>query len=60
LNFTASLTPAEQADLRSTLDNIDIPFFKIEHDINSNGGRITSKGAWAGFRGFAINLGWRF
>jgi hypothetical protein len=60
LNFTASLTPVEQADLRSTLDNVDIPFFQIEHEINSNGGRITSKGAWAGFRGFAINLGWRF
>ena len=60
LNFTANLTAQEQADIRSTLDNIDIPFFKIEHEINSNGGRITSKGAWAGFRGLALNLGWRF
>ncbi len=60
LNFVASLTPAEQSDLRTTLDNADIPLFKIEYDINSNGGTIRSKGAWAGFRGFAVNLGYRF
>ena len=60
LNFVASLTPPEQADLRATLDEIDIPLFNIEHDINSNGGTISSKGAWAGFRGFALNLGYRF
>ena len=60
LNFAASLTPAEQADLRQTLDEVDIPFFKIQHDINANGGTITSKGAWAGIRGFTVNLGWRF
>ena len=60
LNFVASLTPQEQADLRATLDEIDIPLFNIEHDINSNGGTIRSKGAWAGFRGFALNLGYRF
>ena len=60
LDFTANLTPSEQADLRSTLDDIDIPFFNIEHNINANGGTITSKGAWAGFRGFAINIGYRF
>jgi hypothetical protein len=62
LNFTASppLTATEQADLRSTLDEVDIPFFSIEHNINANGGTITSKGAWAGFRGFALNLGFRF
>jgi hypothetical protein len=60
LNFTASLTPAEQQDIRNTLDEANIPFIDIEHDINANGGRITSKGAWAGFRGFTVNLGWRF
>ena len=60
LNFTANLTPAEQQNIRNTLDKADIPFIDIEHDINANGGRITSKGAWAGFRGFTVNLGWRF
>jgi Protein of unknown function (DUF3575) len=60
LDFTASLTPVEQADIRSTLDNVDIPLFKIRHNIHGNGGEITSKGAWAGFRGFAINVGYRF
>jgi len=60
LDFVEPLTPSEQADLRSTLDQVDIPFFNIEHSIHSNGGTITSKGAWAGFRGLAVNLGWRF
>ena len=60
LNFVASLTPQEQADIRATLDEVDIPLFNIEYDINSNGGVIRSKGAWLGFRGFALNLGYRF
>jgi hypothetical protein len=60
LDFTATLTPSEQADLRSTLDEVDIPFFDIEHNIHGNGGTIRSRGAWAGFRGFALNLGYRF
>lgn len=60
LNFVASLTPPEQDDIRSTLDEANIPLFNIEHDINSNGGVIRSEGAWLGFRGFALNLGYRF
>jgi hypothetical protein len=60
LRFTASLTPQEQDDIRQTLANTDIPLFDISYDINSNGGTITSKGAWIGFRGLAVNLGLRF
>jgi hypothetical protein len=60
LDFTATLTPSEQDDLRSTLDEVDIPLFNIEHSIHANGGTIRSKGAWLGFRGFVVNLGWRF
>ena len=60
LRFTASLTPQEQEDIRQTLSQADIPLFNIEYDINSNGGTITSKGAWLGFRGLALNLGVRF
>lgn len=60
LSFIASLTPQEQDELEQSLDNIDIPLFNIEHDINSNGGIIRSKGAWAGFRGLALNLVYRF
>lgn len=60
LDFVASLTPQEQADIRATLDEVDIPLFNIEYDINGNGGTIRSEGAWAGFRGFAISLGYRF
>ena len=60
LDFVSSLSPSEQEDLRQSLDDVDIPFFDIEHEIDANGGRIRSQGAWAGFRGFAINLGWRF
>jgi hypothetical protein len=60
LSFTASLTPQEQQDIRQTLSNTKIPLFHIQYDINSNGGTITSKGAWIGFRGIAFNLGYRF
>lgn len=60
LDFVSTLSPSEQEDLRQTLDEVDIPFFDIEHEIDGNGGRIRSRGAWAGFRGFALNLGWRF
>ena len=59
LDFAASLTTTEQDDLKASLADIDIPLFKIEYNIHANGGTITSKGAWAGFRGFGINLGIR-
>lgn len=60
LTFNSSLTQTEQDDLKTTLDDIDIPLFKIENSVNANGVTITSKGAWAGLRGFGINLGVRF
>lgn len=60
LDFATPLTTTEQADLRASLDNIDIPLFNIEYNIHANGGTISSKGAWAGFRGFGLNLGIRF
>jgi len=60
LDFTASLTPQEQDEIRQTLSNADIPLFDIEYTINANGGTITSKGAWLGFRGLALNLAYRF
>jgi len=60
LRFAASLTPQEQDDIRQTLSEADIPLFNITYDINSNGGSIRSKGAWVGFRGLALNLGFRF
>ncbi len=60
LKFTAALSPSDQADLKSTLDDLDLPLFKIKYEINDKGGTISSKGAWAGFRGFGINLGYRF
>jgi hypothetical protein len=60
LQFTATLNQQEQDDLRKTLDETDIPLIKLEYDINSNGGSIRSKGGWAGFRGLALNLVYRF
>lgn len=60
LKFTAALSPSDQADLKSTLDDLDLPLFKIKYEINDKGGTISSKGAWAGFRGFGLNLGYRF
>ena len=59
LTVVTPLTTTEQDDIRATLADIDIPLFKIDYNINANGGTITSKGAWAGFRGFGINLGIR-
>ena len=60
LKFEAVLSPAEQANLRSTLDESDIPFFQISHFIDGNGGTVSTRGWWAGIRGFTVNLGWRF
>ncbi|MCH5600044.1 DUF3575 domain-containing protein [Niabella ginsengisoli] len=43
--------PAEaQDELRTYLDNIDIPFVRESITVNANGGRIDAKGSWAGVR----------
>lgn len=59
LDFRATLFPPEQENLRATLDALDIPFYKIEHDIRNDGGTIRAKGAWGGIR-MGVNLGIRW
>lgn len=57
---TTPLNPAEQQELRNQLENIDIPFTKIQYEVNSTGATVTTSGAMAGARGLGINLGFRF
>jgi len=54
-----SLTPFEQRELQSELDQIELPFGDIEARANSNGATIKISGPWGGIRS-GISLGYRF
>lgn len=60
LTVALPLTQQEQDDIRQTLAGTDAPMFKFTYDVNSSGASISSKGAWAGIRSLALNLGFRF
>ncbi len=54
------LTPDEQSSIKKALDSVDIPFTKIQSEVNSNGAVVTTNGTMVGIRGLGINLGFRF
>ena len=64
LNFAAALSPSEQIDLRSKIEDIraDAPFDKIieSYSVDNNGAKIKVSGPWGGLRGLGFNLGFRF
>ena len=52
-----SLSPSEQASLKSDLDNFDVPLVKTTNTVNASGATIDFKGPWAGVRsGLAIGI----
>ena len=56
---TKALTEAEQEDLRSQLDDIDLPLTEKTVNVTANNASLKLDGPWAGLR-FAISLGVRF
>jgi hypothetical protein len=54
------LTPSEQSSLKSNIESVDLPFVKFTYNVDANGATIKAQGAWAGLRGFGLNLGYRF
>ena len=56
---TAPLSQGEQDDLRTTIDEIDIPVLKIKADISANSVKAVFDGPWAGVRA-GLTLGFRF
>ena len=53
------LTMIEQDDLRSQLEDIDLPLTEKKITVNANSASLKLDGPWAGIR-FAISLGVRF
>lgn len=53
------LTPQEQQQLKSELENLDIPMVKYKVTTNANGADVALDGPWAGFRS-GLSLGYRF
>lgn len=64
LAFAATLSPSDQADLNSNLEDVskDDAFKNIikSYSVSSNGASIKMKGPWLGLRGLGFNLGYRF
>lgn len=54
-----TLTPQEQADLRQSLDDTDIPFGQKQVNVTANGASIKLTGGWPGLRA-GLSLGFRF
>lgn len=54
-----TLSPAEQDEVRSALEDIDIPLFKVKAEVNSNSAKVKMDGPWLGIRS-GITLGVRF
>ena len=54
-----TLSPDEQADLRSQLNDIDVPYSNKTVLVNANGATIKLDGPWAGVKA-GIAIGWRF
>lgn len=52
-----TMTPAEQDDLRTQLNDIDIPFTNKTVVVTANGASLELDGPWAGFRtGFSLGI----
>jgi len=54
-----TLTPQEQADLRESLEDTELPFGKKEVTVTANGASVKLTGGWPGFRS-GLTLGFRF
>lgn len=48
-----------QEEIRYALEQVDIPYFKYETQVNENGATLKIDGPWAGLRG-GLSLGFRF
>ncbi|GBL34488.1 hypothetical protein EMGBS15_00830 [Filimonas sp.] len=60
---TKTLSADDQADVRSNLQeikNLSGKFDNINYNVNANGGNIEGKLSAIGFRGFGLNLGFKF
>lgn len=60
VNAVIALNAAEKSNLKTELDDLDLPFTTIESSVNSNGATVKTTGSMAGVRGLGINLGIRF
>lgn len=58
-NSSRPLTPAEQAELKDKINNLDIPFVKYTTTTDANGANIKVDGPWAGVRA-GLSFGYRF
>jgi hypothetical protein len=54
------LSSDEQLALQLVLNNIDVPFTRIQSSVGYDGGTIATKGTMVGLRGMGFNLGIRF
>lgn len=54
-----ALSPAEQAELRSEIEDLDIPFVEYTVATDANGANISVDGPWAGLRS-GLSFGYRF
>ena len=58
-NSSRPLTPAEQAELKEEIDNLNIPFVEYTTTTDANGATIKVDGPWAGIRS-GLSFGYRF
>lgn len=54
-----ALTPDEQAELKTEIEDLDIPFVEYTVATDANGANINVDGPWAGVRS-GLSLGYRF
>lgn len=54
-----TLSPTEQQVLQNELNNLDVPFIKIDAQANDHGATAEVSGPWAGVR-FGFSIGYRF
>lgn len=59
LDGKRALSANEQQELRTELQNLEIPFAETTTTVDANGARLDIKGPWAGLR-TGLNLGIRF
>lgn len=50
----------EQVSLQKALDDVQVPFTKIQSQVNSSGATVTTTGMMVGMRGLGLNIGFRF
>jgi hypothetical protein len=63
VNSSKAMTATEQQDVRTNLQEIkdlSSSFKNINYVVNANGGNISGKYNAVGFRGFGLNLGFKF